>query len=242
MQQHSEVAAEWKLACEELEENDAERVDIAATIGRVGFTLSLLGRHVGRRAHDLAVQCDGHFADFAAGKAEVHEVGLALTVDHDVRWLKVAMDDALLVGVMQRVGDFGAHFGGFAARKALASEPVAQIHAADEIADDVYTISIAANFVNADDARMLQLGSGPCFAKEFLLFFNGHRAGAWDFNSHGAVKLFVAGFPDATEAANPQSPDELEPAELSERGRHLRGRRMIDKTEVAAAGAAGEIG
>ena len=137
MHEHPRVAAERQLAGEQLEQNHAQRIDVAAAIGRVGFALGLLGRHVGRRAQDLAVHRDGHFADFAAGQAEVHEVRLAVAVDHDVGRLQVAVDDALLVGVVQGVGDFRAQLGRLAAGQLLAGEPVAQRHAADEVADDV---------------------------------------------------------------------------------------------------------
>ena len=126
MHEHPGVAAEGEFAGEELEQDDAERIHVAAAVGGVGFALGLFGRHVGGRAEDLAVHRDGDFAHFAAGQAEVHEVRLAVAIDHDVGRLQVAVDDALLVGMVQGIGDFRAQLGRFAAGELLAGEPVAQ--------------------------------------------------------------------------------------------------------------------
>ena len=179
-----------------------------------GFAFGLFGRHVGGRAEDLAVHRHRHFARFAAGQAEVHEVRLAVAVDHDVGRLQVAMDDALLVGMVQRVGDLGAQLGRFAAGELLAGEPVAQRDAADEVADDVDDVAIAADFVDADDAGVAELGGGAGFAEEFFLFLGRHAAVPRDFDGHRAVELLVAGLPHAAEAADAEPFDQLEAAQL----------------------------
>ncbi len=41
------------------------------------------------------------------GEAEIREVRFALRVEEDVRGLEVAVKDAVLMGVMDGVGDFG---------------------------------------------------------------------------------------------------------------------------------------
>src|SRR5262249_61076075 len=69
-------------------EHEAERVDVAPW--RDLAACELLGRHVGRRAgaKDLAR---------GAGQAEIRDPDLAAAVEHDVRGLEIAVDDAPVV-------------------------------------------------------------------------------------------------------------------------------------------------
>src|SRR4030042_4699880 len=46
------------------------------------------------------------------GDAEVHDLGLAFFVDHDVAGFEIAVDDPLLVGFGQALGDLPAHRNG----------------------------------------------------------------------------------------------------------------------------------
>ena len=106
-QEHAAVAAERPLAGEQLVEDDAEAVDVAAGVDRVRLAAGLLGRHVGRRAEHLAVGRHRRVVGVALGQAEVHEVRLAVGVEQDVRRLDVAVDDAERVRAAERVGDLG---------------------------------------------------------------------------------------------------------------------------------------
>ena len=107
-------------------EDHSQTIDVAAAVHLVGFAGGLLGTHVGRRAQDLAVHGHGDLAGVALRQAEVHEVRLALGVEHDVARLEVAVDDAGLVGVLEGVGDLRAELGRLAGRESLPGEPVGQ--------------------------------------------------------------------------------------------------------------------
>ncbi len=107
----SAVAAERPLAGQHLVEDHAQAVDVAAGVDVVRLAARLFGRHVGRRAHDLAVRRHRLAVGVALGEAEVGDVRPALAVEEDVRRLDVAVDDAVVVGVLQGVGHLGDELG-----------------------------------------------------------------------------------------------------------------------------------
>jgi hypothetical protein len=70
----------------------------------VRLAAGLLGAHVGRGAEHLAVERHGDLARGALGQAEIHDGGRAVVPDHDVRRFHVAVDDAVLMRVVERFG------------------------------------------------------------------------------------------------------------------------------------------
>ena len=86
-------------AGEHLVHRHAERVDVG---GEDGLAMELLGRHVGRAAdHGGAVRRDLD----EARRAEVGDLQEPALGDQHVARPQVAMDDALLVRVIERVAD-----------------------------------------------------------------------------------------------------------------------------------------
>ncbi len=98
-------------ARDQLEDGRTEGVDVAARVDR-RVAASLLGRHVGRRADDVAAS--SHPDVVRRGDSEVHqlrcdvEVLRALVARHaeeDVARLDVAMNDASVVGGLESLRD-----------------------------------------------------------------------------------------------------------------------------------------
>ena len=65
----------------------------------------LLRRHVAGRPHDLARAGQPAVALHLLGQAEVGDARVAVLVEQDVGRLQVAVDDAVLVGILDRLGD-----------------------------------------------------------------------------------------------------------------------------------------
>ena len=101
---------EGGLEREQLVERGAEGVDVAAVVDDHALGERLLGAHVAERAEQVA----GHRHAgvlFDAGQAEVGDPELAGVVDQEVGRLDVAVEDAVLVGVVEGFGGLDAEPG-----------------------------------------------------------------------------------------------------------------------------------
>jgi hypothetical protein len=88
--------------------DDAKGVDVGSRIDQIGIAGDLLRAHIGNRANHLTgagVQRRADVGVDGAGQTEVEHLRLTRRVDEDVRRLEIAMDDAFLVGVFDRVAD-----------------------------------------------------------------------------------------------------------------------------------------
>ena len=140
--------------------------------------------------------------DFALGEAEVHEVRLAVVVEHDVRRLQVAVDDALLVRVMQGPRHFRHNSAASRKPMLLAVSQSARSTPANQIADDEDDVFVPADFVNRHDVRMPKLRRRPRLAKELLDLGGRQLTFAWNLDRDHAVELRVAGLPHRSEPAD----------------------------------------
>ena len=121
------IASGRPSAVEQLTEQHAQRVDVAAPVDR--SSRELLGRTVAGRADDGARLCDRiaegprHRIDAAVGRdrardPEVGDAHRAVYRNEYVARLDVAVDDAVVVRARERVGDLGAVACDRAARRA----------------------------------------------------------------------------------------------------------------------------
>ena len=109
------LALEQPLPGEHLEQHDAEGPDVGAFVHRRAS--GLFGTHVGRGAHDDAGpgrpaaercrvgHCLGRRCFQRLGETEVEQLDAAVRQQLDVGRLEVAVDDAVLVGGFQRLGN-----------------------------------------------------------------------------------------------------------------------------------------
>lgn len=167
-------AVEGGPAREELVEDDAEGVDVGAGVDVAAVHACLLGGHVLGRAEELRGAGDGGLvgelrAD-GLGDPEVDDLGMRLAVDHgdeDVRRLEVAVDDALVVGVLDGETDALEEL-----EPALDGEPVAVAELRDGASLDVLhrEVGVAllarAGVVDLGDAGVVHDGEGLALGLE----------------------------------------------------------------------------
>ena len=98
--------------CDDFVEHHTQRPQVAAEIDFTGYASPrLLRGHVLARSDDVAGMGD-RVTDPAApvlrrqrADAEVEDVRLPLTINQDVAWFEIAMDNATIVGVGYRAAD-----------------------------------------------------------------------------------------------------------------------------------------
>ena len=165
-------------AGEHLGQHDPDAVDVDRRPRRLAA--ELLRREVAQRAGDGPGRRQSAFGVLHdPGDAEVDQPGSAVGFDQDVARLDVAMDDASLVGVGERLCDLRRDPGGFRGRQGtVAPDPVAQRLARDELEDHRRRRVVDVDIVDGDDARMRQRRRGAG-----LLF---------EARAHGRVREEVA--------------------------------------------------
>ena len=157
-----------------LEEQHAEGVDVGA--GIVGVLGELLGRHVGQRADDhpgLGELRGVRIGVHEEREAEVEDLRLARGGEHDVAGLQVAMENAALVGAVERVGDRGAESGQVVERQRARVEPRLERAAGDVLHDQEVGAVLGVEVEDGGDAGVGEAGEHVRLAAEALAGFAG---------------------------------------------------------------------
>jgi hypothetical protein len=199
-------------------ENRAERKQIAA---RVEFEAArLFGGHVGDRAEGRTGT--GEVGDVSGlgersqsgqgslrthlGETEIENLHLAGRDQKDVSGLDVAVDDALAVSGIERVGELDGDFEDTIQGERPALQDGGQALAFEQLHGDERRTAVLVDLMNRADIRVIQCGSGASFAIEALerdgilrKFFGD------EFQGDAAAKFGVLGCIDHTHpaAANP---------------------------------------
>ena len=158
---------------QQLEENDAQGVHIRAPVepGWVGG--DLFRAHVAQGAEQLAglgsARGRQKVGGGDVGNAEVEHLGLAGLIDQDVAGLEVAMNDALVVGVLHRVAHPGQQFEARCRVETATAGVLVQGHPADELhGEERLAVFTHPRFIDLSDTGMLEPGQDLCFVAEAL--------------------------------------------------------------------------
>ena len=140
----SSLLRERRAAGQQFVEQHAQRVDVAAGVDVELVELGLLRAHVLQRADDRAEagvqRLLGQLLPGRLGHAEVDHLGhrpVVVQRDQHVGRLDVAMDDALLMGVLDRLADGDEQFQPLPRRQVVLVAVLGDRHALDQFHDEV---------------------------------------------------------------------------------------------------------
>ena len=171
------VTREGGSAREQLEQQAAGRVEVGAAVHDAARRL-LRGQVEGRAHHGLGLRRGGGGVGQRMGDPEVHHLDGARLRDHDVRGLHVAVDDALLMRVLERFQHApGPGHGTVRAHGALGVQDLPQRPAGDELHHQeraVHRMEAVlerdlARVVHGDDRGVVQGGRRACLLAEACL-------------------------------------------------------------------------
>ena len=179
----------------------------------------LLGAHVGRRAHDRAAGRQLDVGLDALGQAEVGDVRVTLLVDQDVRRLQVAMEDAAHVGVLDGFGRLDHQGHGRAEIVPERGELIGEVAPLDELHAEIALAVVLADFVNRDDAGVVEQRDGLGLVLEpAQVGVVGQHAGLDHLEGDGSVEADLPGLVDDAHAAAAQLFLNLVIAEVADGG------------------------
>ncbi len=211
---HRRVAGEGRPAGQQLVEQAAGRVQVAARVHPLAP--GLLRRQVLGGTDDLRGLGHGQLrVGHGPGNAEVHHLDVAVAGEHHVAGLDVAVHDAVAVAVVQcpqhAVGDLGRALG---QQPPVVAEQVAQRAPVDELHHDVRdgraAHHVLAGVVDGHDGRVVQRGRGLRLAAEpGLECLVAGQVVAERLHADNTVKTDVAGPEDFGHAAPPDDAVEL---------------------------------
>ena len=211
---HLRIAAERQFAGQQFEQNDTQRIHIGSPVHRLALAARLFRRHVGGSAENLAIDSHCHFFGIAFCQAKIHQMRLALLVDHDIRRFEITVNHAVTVGELQGVGNGGGQHGCVAQRRLASGEPVGKRNAADQIADNIDGILLASDFMHRHDIRMASCSRRPRLSIELFDFLCIQLAAAWNFDRNNPIEFSVPCLPHGSEAADAEPRYQFEATDL----------------------------
>ena len=167
--------------------------------------LGLLRRHVVQRPHHLAGAGQRHLQRIPVrelGQTEVGDLQLAAFVQQQVLRLDVAVDDAVVMGVLQGRADLRHDGQRLARRQPAAVQQLPQVGPVDVLHQEIEPLIPPAEIVHGHDVRMIEQRQGAGLAGEP---FGKRRVvgdgGSEDLQGHRAAQLLLPGLVDDPHAA-----------------------------------------
>ena len=181
------------LPSQHFKEHQTGRIEIGALADLVAQYV--LWRHVGRRTGiDIRIVLGPRRR---RGDAEIHHPRIAILVEQDVRGLEVAVDDALCVGMANRIKDWPQQGHRPYRRQGTALlQEFGQVFSGHALEDQIDITIVLAGFINRDDVRMPQATDHPRLGKQRRTLLGIPAAEMQGLDRHLALQLRIKTTPD----------------------------------------------
>jgi hypothetical protein len=175
--------------------NHSQAVHVGPRVDGGRVAQNLFGRHVGRSAQQTTI--GGHrrlAAVVPLGQAEIGDMRPAGQVQNDIRRLQITMDDAVLVRVLYRLGQFRHQRGGDPYIESLALQTLLERFPLDVFGHQKTDAVIRmARIIQGHDRRMRQRCRAACLAQKSTdIVAAGESTGALDLDRHHSIQFHVA--------------------------------------------------
>jgi hypothetical protein len=193
---------------EELVENDAEGIDVAACIDRQRISKHLLGAHVSKCAEYLThVRLPRRLGIGVGGasQSEIKDLWLAGFIDQDIAGFEVAMNNAALMRVLDRLANGDHQIEALASAELVIvgvpdqRQPVDQFHG--EVRLHTEGCVGGPRFVNLRDVGMMEPSQNLRLLLEAPDQIAAGPAGSDDLESDQPARLLLFGFIHGAHAA-----------------------------------------
>ena len=153
------------------------------------------------------------------GDAEVEHLRLAGIIDQDVAGLEVAMDHALLVGVLHRIANLGQQLEARRRVERAIAGVLVQRHAADEFhGEERLAVGTHPRFIDLSDPGVLESAQDLGFVTEATEELGREQAGADHLEGDGAPRVVLFGLVHGTHATFAVPAKDAIAADMSRQG------------------------
>ena len=210
------LRVQGRAARQQLVQQDAERVDVTARIDVHRAHLDLLWAHVGRRPDKLPEMRDERlvrqFHLGGLGQSKIDDLGQRRAIGHgdeNVRRLEIAVDDSLLVGVLDGIADPDEQFQPLGNFELLSVGVLGDRTSLDELHHEIRPAGLGgARIEHFRDARMVHQSQGLTFGFKAGHHLPGVHAEFDDLQRDLALyRLELFGQIDDPKTAFPNRPD-----------------------------------
>src|SRR5213595_3649482 len=181
------------MASEQLVKDCAESVNICRASDARVISHRLFRRHVTRSAQNFHRARDGAFGFHQSCEPKIGEMWFALCVEQDVSGFDISMEDAALMRIGNGAGQLGDQFRCVTDRHRFALRDGIELAALHQSHAEVTGAISLADFINWNDARMVETGGGFCLQTETLeMLLRGPLAETDNFYCNCAVETLLS--------------------------------------------------